>query len=309
MLGQAKLSNNPLNERYTGNDMNFTERMINEYVASSQPLFEGVCQHFTAGSGLDGVFTHLKRPDTINVHVVIDKDGKPYKTMRFDRWAHHTGMNYVRDKNGRQLEWCRKLYSWEYHLSGGLKEHNGKLYPWFAIKTDKNGNVTYNDKWAVAYARAVKCKPFRGFEWYEALTDEQIRTGERLYQYFCELSKRSLTAITHADIAPHKTDFPPDYPGLIRIPVTFYHTYNNLVPSPGMNKAQPTLVPPPEMNIARPAIPVFDKTKAIAAGEEHMFTTNQIQARLNHLLITMKVPWVHKEVIRLVKYRKKTTGK
>jgi N-acetyl-anhydromuramyl-L-alanine amidase AmpD len=145
--------------------------------------------HFTAGGSLAGAEAQLAKPDTINVHFIMDRDGKVYRYFPEMYWAHHCG-NTAISKKSISLE----IVNW-----GGLKEKDGLWLPW-------TGNVNQ----AVPKDRIFFCLPWRGYTAFEMLTDAQEKALPEFVAYVT--SKHPIVNfMTHADIVSYKTDFPPSF--------------------------------------------------------------------------------------------------
>jgi hypothetical protein len=105
-------------------------------------------------------------------------------------WAYHCG-NPDRNKYGIGVE---------YELWGGLKLVDGLYLPW-----------TNRPNQAVPADSVVKLpQAWRGFEYFERLTDAQIEAGEYLITLLKQNHPKLTEDCTHADLVNYKTDFPPD---------------------------------------------------------------------------------------------------
>lgn len=146
--------------------------------------------HFTAGGSLAGAEATLARPDSINVHFIMDRDGQVYRYFPEMYWANHCG-NTAISKKSISLE----IVNW-----GGLKQNNAGLWlPW-TMKVNQ----------AVPKDRIFFCLPWRGYTAFEMLTDAQEAA---LPEFLKMITARHPIEHfkTHADIVDYKTDFPPSF--------------------------------------------------------------------------------------------------
>lgn len=151
--------------------------------------------HFTAGGSLAGAEATLARPDSINVHFIMDRDGQVYRYFPEMYWAHHCG----------NTSWSKRSISLEIVNWGGLKpDQDGLWLPW----TGKKAN-------AVPRERIFFCKEWRGYSAFEMLTPQQESALPEFLAWIAERHPIE-NLMTHADVVTYKTDFPP----------TFYQVYN-----------------------------------------------------------------------------------
>ena len=146
--------------------------------------------HYTGGGTLYGAEAALRKPDYVNVHFGIDDDGKVYQYFDESYWAYHTGTGKQDAQDSIGIE----IRSWG-HLTRTdniLTSWTGKQIPW---------------------GKVVKCRKFRGFNYWEALTEKQIDSVKQLVLELC--GRHPITrVVTHAMLNKSKLDFPPDYPGI-----------------------------------------------------------------------------------------------
>lgn len=149
--------------------------------------------HYTGGGTLSGAEAALKTPDYINVHYGIDDDGTIHQYFNEAYWAYHTGTTKKHAQESIGIE----IRSW-----GQLSRHGLVLKTW----TGKS----------IAWPRVIRCKPFRGFEYWEAITPEQLQAVKELILGIA--SRHPIEIVTtHAVLNKNKLDFPPDYPGIAEI--------------------------------------------------------------------------------------------
>jgi N-acetyl-anhydromuramyl-L-alanine amidase AmpD len=146
--------------------------------------------HYTAGGTLSGAEASLAIRDYVNVHYGIDDNGMVYRYFDERYWAYHTGTNQRDAKS-----------------SIGIEIRN-----WGHLKRIKNQLVSWTGK-AVPWEKVVKCAPFRGYEYWEKLTDPQVDSLKDLIMMIS--GRHPITRIvTHAQLKPTKLDYPPDFPQL-----------------------------------------------------------------------------------------------
>ena len=167
-------------------------RIVNRFSADcirQVTVKDTIILHYTAGGTLSGAEAELKRPDTINVHYILDRDGKAYRYIDESHWAYHTGAN----------NWNKRSIGIEIVNWGQLRLHNDKYLPW-----------TMRESQAVNPDSVLHLKPFRGAEYYEELTPAQVDALPQLIADIC--SRHEIIHIkTHAEVNGQKADFPPDH--------------------------------------------------------------------------------------------------
>lgn len=207
--------------------------------------------HYTAGGTLAGAESELAKPDTINVHYILDRDGLVYQYIDERYWAYHTGAN----------NWNKRSIGIEIVNWGQLLDVNGMYLPW-----------TRRASQAVAPEMTEKCVMFRGSEYYERLTNDQMLTLPELIADI--MSRHDIIHIkTHAEVNTGKADFPPDH-GIYAVIDSFLGDRADF----------------------------YDyKTTAIPEGKERNYTLTEIQNRINHLIAFNG--WKNEELSRLITYR------
>ena len=152
-----------------------------------------VVLHYTGGGTLSGAEAALKTTDYINVHYGIDDDGTVHQYFNEAYWAYHTGTTKKHAQESIGIE----IRSWGHltRLGNVLKSWTGKTIPW---------------------PKVVKCAPFRGYEYWEAITPDQLQSVKELILGIC--SRHPIEVVTtHAVLNKKKLDFPPDYPGISKL--------------------------------------------------------------------------------------------
>lgn len=181
--------------------------------------------HHTAGSAEGERQFGFWQGDPVKVAtcVCVSRDGEVVQGFSSKYWAYHLGMRSSHfanhglsyknlDRGSIGVEIC----NW-----GWLKEKGGKFYTYVGSELPRD--------------RVVKLeKPFRGHEYWEAYTDEQIESVRKLLLLWSDryginlaynediwdVSKRALAGengvFTHNSVRPDKTDVYPD-PRLIEM--------------------------------------------------------------------------------------------
>ena len=170
--------------------MKVTERNISLDFMRERTKKDTIIVHFTAGGTLAGAEAQLAKPDTINVHYIMDKSGQLYQYFPEMYWAHHCG----------NTSWSKRSISLEIVNWGGLKcTASGLWLPWTA-RTEN----------AVKPEDVFHCDLWRGYTAFELLTPAQ----EKALPVFLDwvASRHPIeNLMTHADVVGYKTDFPPAF--------------------------------------------------------------------------------------------------
>lgn len=179
-----------------------------------------IALHHTAGGSLGSTFKWWDEgdPRRIGTAFLMDRDGTAYEIFDPKFWAWHLGVKDIEiEKRSIGIEIC----NW-----GQLTEKDGHLYTW----SGKNlGDVEV----LVRNAKVVHfATPWRGGEWYEAYTQDQIDGVCNLVPYLCEKyeipkalpAKRNLTrdadlpkwidyrgVLHHAMLRKDKSDLTPNF--------------------------------------------------------------------------------------------------
>lgn len=173
--------------------------------------------HTVSGYGIYGdINWWLHTPERIATPFLIDRSGKIYQTFSSMYWAHHLGINLKTfiendlEPGGANIKLNMNSIGIELDSWGGLKD---------AEKV--NDPVRYDGG-------------YRGFEWFEAYTKEQIESLYKLLDYLCDrygiprgynedmwdVSKRALSGEagiwSHTSYRPDKSDCHPQ-PTLIEM--------------------------------------------------------------------------------------------
>lgn len=144
--------------------------------------------HYTAGGTASGAIATLNIRDYVNVHYILDRDGTVYQMFDERFWAYHTGSGKVNDKRSIGIE----IVNW-----GHLDRFHNALFSWTGKK--------------IPWDQVELCGEFRGYRYWQKLTNEQIATLPLLIANI-ESRHNIKRIITHAELNPRKLDFPPDYP-------------------------------------------------------------------------------------------------
>lgn len=135
----------------------------NQYYQSGYPKKHIFLHHTAGGSAASSVAHWASNPDHIATPYIIDRDGTIYETFDPKYWAYHLGV-----KGNSQIE--KSSIGIEICSYGGLKDD--KTY---------TGKVIPKDKQA-------KCD-FRGYQYWEAYTPEQISALKLLLPYLLDRFK------------------------------------------------------------------------------------------------------------------------
>lgn len=169
--------------------MNIIQKPSNDYIKQATTKMM-IVLHYTAGGTMAGAEATLAIKDYVNVHYGIDDDGTIHQYFNEKYWAYHTGTNKQDAMDSIGIE----IRSW-----GHLTKKGSKFYSW----TGKE----------IPSAKVIKLNKFRGFEYWERLTPQQIQAVKELILAIRQ--RHPITkVITHAMIKPTKLDFPPDYPDI-----------------------------------------------------------------------------------------------
>lgn len=147
--------------------------------------FNSVCIHHTAGSSISSSIAWWNQtPERIATTFAIDRDGTTYQLFPLDHWAYHLHVTAKANKvwsGYKKLNHDKTSIGIELANWGQLTPRNGKFYNYLnrevkdVIKLDK---------------------PYKGFQYWEPYTKEQIES----------LRKLLLTLVDLYDI-PLKTDY------------------------------------------------------------------------------------------------------
>lgn len=165
--------------------------------------------HHTSGGNINGTLNWwLNDNKHIGTAIIIDRDGSIHQVFSTKYWSHHLGIrnsdNTKLNKQSIGIEIC----NW-----GGLTKENGKYYNYV-------GGLISED-------RVVK-HSYRGYEYFEKYTEEQIESLEKLLIYLCkkydipcnfnnymfDVSEEALNGIkgiwSHSSYRSDKSDIYPD---------------------------------------------------------------------------------------------------
>jgi hypothetical protein len=167
-----------------------------KYYPLEYPKKTIVLHHTVSGPGTRGDVEHwLSLADRIATCIIIDGNGVPNQCFSSKYWAHHLGVKatYLQAKgftdwSTRNVELNRSSIAIEIDNWGGLVLGDGTPKQ-FGLKEDKTPNMvnTIAGKYYAAYGNLVQCEvqhydtPFRGYNYYEKYSEQQIQTvGELL---------------------------------------------------------------------------------------------------------------------------------
>ena len=151
-----------------------------EYLPKGQYVNEitfkdSVILHHTAGGNYKGTIAHwLSKPDRVATHFLIDRDGTIVQVLPLECWAYHLGVsssdnkiNRILKKNSERLD--KKSISIELCSYGQLTKKGDKFYTIYKneIPEEKVAKLEYS---------------FRGFDYFEKYTEEQLRSLKKLLE-------------------------------------------------------------------------------------------------------------------------------
>lgn len=154
--------------------------IVKEFLPNSQYVNEitfkdTIVLHHTAGGNYKGTIAHwLSKPDRVATHFIIDRDGTIVQTIPIECWAFHLGVS-ARDnkvsrefrKNTEKLD--KKCISIELCSYGQLIKKGDKFFNIYNKEVPKEqvDTLTYS---------------FRGYDYYEKYTEEQLRSLKKLLE-------------------------------------------------------------------------------------------------------------------------------
>ena len=161
------------------------KKPIDDYIQTSTKK-RIIVLHYTAGGTLSGAEAQLSLKDYVNVHYGLDDDGTVYRYIDEKYYCYHTGTGKQLDSQAIGIE----IRNWG-HLDNKMKTWTGKQLP---------------------PERVIKLNTFRGYQYWEKLTPQQIFILPLLINDFKSRWGYDMIVITHAQVKATKLDFPPDYP-------------------------------------------------------------------------------------------------
>jgi N-acetyl-anhydromuramyl-L-alanine amidase AmpD len=139
-----------------------------------------VIHHTVSGNGVDGdISTWEADPAVVGTAMIIDRDGTPYQLFSSKYWAWHLGIGKKSiDSTSIGIE----IDNWGWLVPGdGTVKKFGN--PSKSVKTEVGKYYTYYGKPVVVPMQYYE-KPFRGYNYYEKYTLEQIRTVGELILFW-----------------------------------------------------------------------------------------------------------------------------
>ena len=148
-----------------------------KYFSVAHPKKQIVLHHTVSGPGIRGdLKTWLANEHRVGTCIIIDRDGTPNQMFSSRFWAYHTGKGFTIDQASIGIEFD----NW-----GGLIKGNNTTYNFGTARKPKNKFIEEGKFYAV-YGNSVDVPVthypggWRGFEYYESYTDEQIQTAGEL---------------------------------------------------------------------------------------------------------------------------------
>lgn len=144
-----------------------------------------VLHHTVSGPGVRGdINTWISDSRRIATHIIIGRDGTPYQCYSSRYWAHHLGITkkYLRENGYADYRWRngklnRQSIGVELDSWGWLEKVGDKEY-----KTYYKNTVHLEDEEVIYYKDGYK-----GKNYYEAYTEEQLKTAGELILYWKDL--------------------------------------------------------------------------------------------------------------------------
>jgi N-acetyl-anhydromuramyl-L-alanine amidase AmpD len=216
----AKEDKNTITEKqYNSLEVIKTHQLESSQYVKQKTDKDKIFIHFTAGrKSAARTIAHWASDDPriATAYVIGADDGKAYEAFHPDYWGWHLGVkgtNGALDRASIGIEICSL---------GPLKKVGGKYYAWpNNWKTEVPSEEVYELD-----------KPFKGYKYYQAYTDEQIKTLEVLLEYLIEnykipvqksfdmswfefmpslISNKTPGLWTHVNCRKDKLDSYPDY--------------------------------------------------------------------------------------------------
>jgi N-acetyl-anhydromuramyl-L-alanine amidase AmpD len=210
--------NTPPSKNYSNLEIIKTCQLDSSQYIKQRTEKDKIFIHFTAGGpSAPNVIRYWDKdePRVATAYVIDGGDGKAYECFHPDFWSFHLGVkgtNGALDKSSVGIEICSY---------GPLKEVGGKFYAWPADwKTEVSKDKVYELK-----------EEFRGFKYFQAYTQDQLDTVEKLLEFLIEeysipvqksfdmnwfefnddlLSKKMPGIWTHTNVRKDKSDSYPD---------------------------------------------------------------------------------------------------
>lgn len=163
----------------------------NRYFREETPKDQIVIHHTVSGPYAQGnINWWISQPQRIATHFIIQGDGKIYQLYSSKFWAHHLGIKSsflkdmgFKDYSSRNETLNKRSIGIEICNWGPLLKTNGIYNPalWDKNKYVPHSRVIINENNVQYYD-----SPFRGFNYYEKYTNEQIISVNRLLVYLCD---------------------------------------------------------------------------------------------------------------------------
>jgi len=158
--------------------INAVDFPANKYFREVHDKKQAVLHHTVSGPGIRGdLKTWLANKYRVSTCIIIDRDGTPNQMFSSKYWAYHTGKGKRLDKASIGIE----LDNW-----GPLIKGDGDIFN-FGTKSKPKNKVTQEGEFYAVYGNRVTVPVthypdnFRGYNYYESYTTEQLNTvGELL---------------------------------------------------------------------------------------------------------------------------------
>lgn len=156
-----------------------------QYYAQQTPKNQIVIHHTVSGEGVRNDIAHWARdPQRISTHVIIDRKGVIHQLYSSKFWSHHLGVkSRIFHEQGlrgisNNLELNQHSVSIELDSYGGLKKIGEKYY------------TVYGNTIPASKVHAYK-KTYRGFDYYEKYTPQQLNALKDILEFWVKRYKIS----------------------------------------------------------------------------------------------------------------------
>lgn len=163
-----------------------------DYFKEEFPKKQIVLHHTVSGNGVNGdITTWEDDKSVVGTAIIVDRDGTPYQLFSSKYWAWHLGIgNKARDSQSIGIE----IDNWGYLIPGDgtIKKFGTKN-----IKTETGKYYTYYGN-SVDVPMQYYPNGFRGYQYYEKYTNEQIQTVGELILFWKK--KYNIPVTYHEDM-------------------------------------------------------------------------------------------------------------
>jgi hypothetical protein len=149
-----------------------------QYFHEEFPKKQIILHHTVSGNGVTGdISTWEDDPTVVGTAIIIDRDGTPYQLFSSKYWAWHLGIgNKARDSQSIGIE----IDNWGWLIAG---DGTTKQFGTNLIHTEVGKYYTYYGN-SVTVPMQNYPNGFRGYNYYEKYTNEQIQTAGELLLFW-----------------------------------------------------------------------------------------------------------------------------